>query len=297
MKKEVKIALVAICGLVILYFGMSYLKGMNPFSSATRYNIAFDDISGLATSSPIYADGYKVGIVKNIRFNYEHPGDIIVEADLDNDLSVPVGSRAEIESDMLGNVKVNLHLVHGSDEYVQPGGTIQGEMKGGALGSLGDMVPSIEDMIPKIDSILHSLNALLADPAIGNSLRNVEAITGDLAVTASRLNALLAEVNGQVPDMMRQANGILRDAGTLASNLGQVDVGATVASVNATLASVERFTAQLDNPEGSIGLLLHDRSLYENLSGTMESADSLLIDLRAHPKRYVHFSLFGRKDK
>ena len=126
MKKEIKIALVAILGLVILFFGMNYLKGLNIFSTDTKYYMSFSDISGLTSSSPIYADGYKVGVVKHIDYDYEHPGDIKIEAGIDPSLRIPKGSTAEIVSDLLGNVQVNLMLGDHTADRLEEGGIIEG---------------------------------------------------------------------------------------------------------------------------------------------------------------------------
>lgn len=294
--KEIKIALVAICGLVILFFGMNYLKGLNLFSSANKYYISFKNINGLASSSPIYADGYKVGVVKSIKYDYNKSGEIIVEADIDQELRIPKGSSAEIVSDMLGNVKVNLLLATNPRERVMPGETIQGGINDGALGKMKDMVPVVMGMLPKLDSIVTSLNILLADPSIAQSLHNVNTITGNLTVTTTRLNTLLAGLNRSVPGVISRADSTLDNANLLAKKLNSIDVAGTMARVDATLANVEEFTSQLNSNQGTLGLLMRDPSLYNNLNSTMQSADSLLIDLKAHPKRYVHFSLFGRKD-
>lgn len=295
--KEIKIALVVIAGLVILFFGMNYLKGLNLFSSANKYMISFKDISGLGSSSPIYADGYKVGVVKNITYNYHNLGQIMVEAEIDEKLRIPKGSSAEIESDMLGNVKVNLLLATNPRERVMPGETIQGGINAGALGKMKDMVPMLVGMLPKLDSIVTSLNILLADPAIVQSLHNVQTITGDLTVTTRQLNGLLAGLNRQVPGMVGRADSLLDNTNRLVGNLNKIDVAGTMAKVDATLANMEEFTSQLNEGQGSLGLLMRDPALYNNLNSTVRSADSLLIDLKAHPKRYVHFSLFGKKDK
>lgn len=294
--KEIKIALVAVCGLVILFFGMNFLKGLNLFSSANKYYISFKNISGLSSSSPIYADGYKVGVVKNIKYDYNKSGEIMVEADIDQELRIPKGSSAEIVSDMLGNVKVNLLLATNPRERVMPGETIMGGINDGALGKMKDMVPVVMGMLPKLDSIVTTLNILLADPAIAQSLHNVNTITGNLTVTTTRINTLLAGLNRSVPGVVSRADNTLYNANLLAKKLNNIDVEGTMAKVDATLANVEELTAKLNSNEGTIGLLMRDPSLYNNLNSTMRSADSLLIDLKAHPKRYVHFSLFGRKD-
>lgn len=296
LTKEIKIALVAVCGLVILFFGMNFLKGLNLFSSANKYYISFKNISGLSSSSPIYADGYKVGVVKNIKYDYNKSGEIMVEADIDQELRIPKGSSAEIVSDMLGNVKVNLLLATNPRERVMPGETIMGGINDGALGKMKDMVPVVMGMLPKLDSIVTTLNILLADPAIAQSLHNVNTITGNLTVTTTRINTLLAGLNRSVPGVVSHADSTLYNANLLAKKLNNIDVEGTMAKVDATLANVEELTAKLNSNEGTIGLLMRDPSLYNNLNSTMRSADSLLIDLKAHPKRYVHFSLFGRKD-
>lgn len=295
--KEVKIALVAICGLVILFFGMNFLKGLNLFSTSNTYFISFKNISGLSASSPIYADGYQVGVVRGIQYSYDNSGSISVQAEVDNRLRIPKGSSAEIVSDMLGNVKINLLLANNPRERVNPGETIQGGINDGALGKVKDIIPAVTQLLPKLDSILTSVNALLSNPAIVHSMQNVETVTGDLTVTTRRLNGLLATLEGRVPGMMTRTDSILDNANTLTKNLSSVDVAATVARVDETLANMEKFTEQLNNNQGTLGLLMRDPSLYNNLTSTMRSADSLLIDLKAHPKRYVHFSLFGRKDK
>ena len=294
---KVKIAIVAIVGLVVLFLGMNFLKGLELFSSDNRYYISFRDISGLSSSCPIYADGYKVGVVRGIVYDYSQSKDIIVEADINKDMRIPKGSSAEIVSDLMGNVKVNLLLASNPRERVNPGETIVGGINDGAMGQMKDLIPVVQDMLPKLDSILASVNLLLQDPAIANSLHNVETVTGNLTVSTRRLNTLLGTLNRRMPGLLAKADGVMDNAQVVTSNLSKVDVEGTMSKVNATLDNVQAFTDQLNNNTGSLGLLMRDPNLYYNLNATVKSADSLLIDLKSHPKRYVHFSVFGRKDK
>lgn len=315
MKNEIKIALVAIAGIVILFFGMQFLKGLDLFSTSTAYKMKFSNISGLSSSCPIYANGFKVGTVKSIDYNYQNPSDITVDVDIDPNMRIPKGTSAEIVSDLMGNVQVNLILADGKLGIIDKGGLIDGRINNGALGEMKDMVPAIQQMLPKLDSILASVNVLLADPALAASLHNVQTITTDLTTSTKELNALLAQVNKELPRLTGNANSLLtstnstmdgahelvKGANNLVTNLnGQisgVDLAETMSKVDKTLDNMQQLSSKLNSNEGSLGLLMNDPSLYNNLNHTMQSADSLLINLKAHPKRYVHFSLFGRKDK
>lgn len=297
LTKEIKIALIAIVGILVMYFGINFLKGMNLFSTNNAYYMTFDDIQGLGASTPIYADGYKVGTVDGLEYDYKENGPIKVKVDINKDLRIPQGSKAEIVKDLMGNLQVNLLLANNPRERVEPGGVIPGAVNGGMMDKAANLVPVVEKMLPKLDSILSSVNALLADPALAASLHNVETITSNLTVSTRELNTLMAGLNKQVPGMIGKANGVLDNTNRLTANLASLDVQGTLNKVNQTLESAHQFTEKLNSNQGSLGLLMNDTKLYDNLTSTMGHADSLVIDLKAHPKRYVHFSVFGRKDK
>lgn len=295
--KEVKIALVTIIGIVVLFYGLQFLKGLKIFSSDANYYVAFKDVSGLSASSPIYANGYKVGVVKDIVYDYSPQGKIVAIMSLDKQLRLPVGSHAEIASDLLGNIKINLILGEDPIHMVASGDTIPGYAELGMMSKVGEMLPAIQAIVPKLDSIMSSLNTLLADPALRNTLHNVEGMTGNLNATSLELKTLSASLNREVPTMMQKTNGVLDNTQKLTHQLAAIDVASMTAKVNQTLANVEDMTKKLNSTEGTLGLLMRDKTLYNNLCHTAASADSLLTDLKAHPKRYVHFSVFGKKDK
>ena len=287
----------AIAGLLVLYFGLHFLKGMTLFSGDNKYYVKFKDVSGLSVASPIFANGYRVGVVEEIMFDYQNTGEIVAAIDVDTELSVPKGSRAEIATDLMGNVKVLLVLGNAADGMVAPGDTITGSQQVGAMGKAADMIPAVQQMLPKLDSILASVNTLLADPAIANSLHNVDQITADLTRTSHDLSLLTAQLNRQMPQMLQNADGVLANTNQITKDISNMDFAATMTSVNTTLKNVEQMTAALNSREGTLGLLMRDPSLYYNLNSTMMHADSLMLDLKQHPKRYVHFSVFGKKDK
>lgn len=294
LTKEVKIGLAGIVAIALLVYGINFLKGINLFKSGTAYYVKFENIAGLVTSSPVYANGFGVGIVRDIHYDYTHSGKIVVEIDLDDDMRLPVGTTAELETEMLGTVKMNLVLPVGVSELYAEGDTISGEVNAGIMGTAANLVPKIESMIPKLDSILGSINNLLADQALTNTLHNTEQITADLRMTTRELNSLL---QNDLPSITGNLNTVTANFATISTNLKDIDYAATIAKVNATLDGVKQFTDRLQNPNGTIGMLLNDNTLYYNLTRTTGNAASLLEDLQAHPKRYVHFSLWGSKGK
>ena len=310
---QVKIALVAILAVVVLFFGMQFLKGLSFFSTDTHYRMMFSDITGLSNSTPVYASGFKVGTVKSIEYDYARPGEPIdVGVDIDKSMKIPEGTKAEIISDLMGNVKVV--LVFGkSSRMLKENGVIDGRINDGTLGDMKSMVPSIQKMLPKLDSILASMNILLADPAIKSSIHNVDRITANLTTSTQELNRLLAQADRSLPVLTAKAGRVMDNSGiteargairrangmmtTLNDKVSGIDVQGTMTKVNATLEHMNTLTEKLNSNEGTMGLLMNDPTLYNNLNSTMRSADSLLTNLKAHPKRYVHFSLFGKKDK
>lgn len=295
--KEVKIAITGIVSIVVLFFGLQFLKGLSLFSNDAAYYVKFSDVSGLSSSSPVYANGYKVGVVKTIEYDYNPAGDIVAVLGLDKQMNLPRGSRAELASDLLGNIKINLILGDNPTDLLHAGDTIQGGLEGGVMSKVGEMMPALERLLPKLDSIMSSLNQLLADPALRNTLHNVEGMTGNLNATSRDLQSLSAQLNHDVPSMLKKADGIMDNTQQLTQHIASINIEEMTAKVNQTLANVEQMTQKLNSNEGTLGLLMRDASLYRNLTSTAANADSLLIDLKAHPKRYVHFSVFGKKDK
>ena len=305
MKKEVKIALTAVVALVLLFIGLNFLKGVNIFKPMNAYYVKFKDIAGLAVSNPVYANGYPVGIVRSIDYDYNRGENVTVCIELNDEMRVPRQTRAELEAELMGGVKMSLILGPNPADNIVPGDTIVGGMHVGALNKLESMVPALEQMLPKLDSILANVNRLTADPALQNTLHNAEAITTDLRESSAQLNKMM---HSDIPQTMAQLNRTSANAERLTANLASLDVQHTLNSVNATLESAHNLSNQLgsmatnlntklNSTDNTLGLFLNDRGVYDNLNATMGSADSLLKDLKAHPKRYVHFSVFGKKDK
>ncbi len=294
MKKEVKIGIIGIAALAMLFFGINYLKGVRMFHASSYYYVEYTDINGLATSSPVFASGYKVGLVREIQYNHANPGHVVVEVELDKGMQIPKGSTGELVTEMLGTVKMNLKLNLQSKEYCQPGDTLPGIVNNGLMGVAEGIMPKVEQLMPKMDSILNSLNQLLANPALRGTLENTERLTANLDVTTRQLNKLM---QNDLPQITGRMITIADNFSTISESLKGIDYAETFQKIDSTLQNVQLLTSKLNSKDNTVGLLFNDPTLYNNLSATTANAASLLEDLQAHPKRYVHFSLFGRKDK
>ena len=294
MTKEVKIGIAGIIALCVLVYGINYLKGIHMFKPACYFYVKFQNVNGLTKSSPVFADGYRVGIVRELYYNYNDPGNVVAEIDVDTDLRIPKGSSAELAAEMLGGVRMNLLLANNPRERYEIGDTIPGHLNNGMMEKVANMMPQIEQMMPKLDSILTSLNIILANPAIPASLKNIEELTASMNATGKQLQTLMSN---DIPQLTGKLNTLGDNFIVMSDNLKQIDYAAAMQKVDSTLANVRALTDKLNSKDNTVGLLLNDPQLYQNLNATTANAASLLEDLKAHPKRYVHFSLFGKKDK
>lgn len=296
--KEIRIALTVIIGIVVLFVGMNFLKGIIVFSNDNSYKVVMRDINGLSASSPVYANGFQVGVVRNILYDYEGVnGGIIVTIDVDNKMRIPVGTTAEVSSDLMGNLKLNLILSDNMRESIEPGGVIIGSLGKGMMDEVAQMMPQLKALLPKLDSILTNVNIIMSDPALKSIIDNVNGATDNLNKSSAQLNKMMTQFESTMPGMLQKVDAVLGNTEQITSDIAKADVAATMKNISATLQNCRELTDKLNSNEGSLGKFINDPSLYDNLNATMRDADSLMIDLKSHPKRYVHFSIFGRKDK
>ena len=293
--KEAKIGLVSIVSLALLYLGINYLKGVNLFKPVNHYYVAFSNVKGVTVSSPVFVEGFKVGLVREISYDYDTTGKISVLVSLEDKMRINKGSYITVVNSFLGGAELHIHLNTFVDDYFHSGDTIEGRMETDMMTSVQEnLLPGIEQMMPKLDSILGGLQTLVNHPALTQSLAHVEQTTASLEHSSRRLDQLLAK---DVPVIVENLKGITTNFESVSGQLKELDMAGTMRTVNATLANLKLTTDKLNSADNSLGLLLNDRQLYDNLNGTMENASLFLLDLREHPKRYVHFSLFGSKQK
>lgn len=304
-KKNVLIGLTVVVSICILYWGIEYLKGINLLKPANFYYAKFEKVNGLTVASPVTVNGFKVGQVREITYDYD-TNQISVELSFEKGLKIPDGSTITFSNELLGAAALQLNL-GASKTYMEVGSVIPTQMQGGLMDKVGnDMMPALVSILPKVDSIVGSVNQILANPAIAASVTRCDAITRELAASSVQLTELMASLNKAIPGMVHNANGVIANANaltgdlrtttgnlnTITGNLKELPLDTTLNRINATLANVQRLTAKLNNENSSLGMLLNDKKLYQNATSTVASLDSLLQDVKKHPKKYVTIKVF-----
>lgn len=313
MKKNIIIGAVVVVALGLLYWGIEFLKGVNLFEPKNYYIARFEKVDGLTVSSPITVNGYQVGLVKELNFDYK-TNEIEVKMSLDDELKIPIGSSVSLNSQLLGSPSLVINLAQGK-AYHKVGDMIPSTMKAGLMEKVGnDIMPQVNEIMPKVNDILANVNTLTSNPALHNSVSNFDEITAkinasakDLTVLMNNLSSLSQNLNGSVPGVISgiatKVDGTVSNIQTLTSNLNNkvndlptAQLQTTINDLNATLANLKVLTAELNNKlndrNSSLGLLLNDRQLYDKANGAVMSLDSLLIDLKANPKKYITIKVF-----
>ncbi len=296
--KNVKIALTVLVGLVLLYWGVNYLKGINLLTPANYFYTEVESANGLLESTPVTHNGFQVGQVREINYDYQK-NKITVMLSMDKEMKVPEGSTISMVSGLLGGTSLVLNLGHGATA-----------MKSGSYIPLTDVpslvdnvkdnvVPMMTDMLPKVDSIMNNVNDLTGNPALLAALTRLDAITRQLQVTSQQLNALMSGLNRSVPGVMNNVNGITSNLSGASSNitdlsasLKELPLDETMNKLNTTLSNLQALSEQLNDKNSSLGKIMNDRELYDNANHAIASLDSLLIDIKANPKRYINVKVF-----
>lgn len=296
ISKEIKIALVAILSAALIYVGIIFLKGLKLFNDEVSYFVEIADVQGMPTASDVRANGMKVGTVKAISFNAARQN-MLVEITINPNFHLPKGTSVYMTKEMLGSATMNLKLGTDPNEIMQPGDTLQGAPMTDLMSAAGNMVPQVQALLPKVDSILTALNTLSNDPALATSVHNMAYISEELKVTTTQINGLLKGV----PQLMDKTNNICTNMETTTANLNKIDLVGMANKADATLGNLQdmtfRISTAMNDKSTSLGMLMNDNSIALHLDSTMINSSRLLEDFRLHPKRYVHFSLFGKKDK
>lgn len=292
--REIKVAILAVvCG-CILFFGFHFLKGVNIFSSSIQYVGQYDNVGGLTEQAPVLIKGYKVGLVDKIVYDFSSEKAFTVYISIDKNIRLTEGTEMVLtDNGLLGGKAICLTLSDRQDGAVYAkGDTLPTRIELGLVESLQEgLLKKLDQAVADVDSLVNEVNGQLAGNHIQNTLAQVDQITSDLTTSARDIKHV---THDQLPPLMGKVDGMVDNIDAVAENLKEADLKATVARVDRVVDSLNTI---INSKEGTLGLLLNDKNLYQHIDSTVVSVDSLVTDLKANPKRYVHFSLFGRKEK
>lgn len=307
LSREVKTGFIAVVVLALTIWGFNFLKGKNIMSPTDVFYVEYEQIEGLIESGAVYYKGFKVGSINDIFFDTQKPDNFIVKIVLEKDLKIPINTRVMAkESNPIAGAK-DLHLLfYDTTAYHKPGDTLLPTYDAGLLGFLAPLQSQLDETITSLNTTLAGINTILSEDTqadISKSLNNIKNLTGSLAYQMSN-NGPLGQTLSNVESISTTIDGKKEELGkaienfaSISASLDSANLQKTFATLDSTLIQTESLMTKINEGEGTMGLMLNDSALYNNLAASTASLDSLLTDLKDHPKRYVHFSLFGKKDK
>ena len=312
--RELKVGLLAAVCLFLLFFGFNFLKGVNIFSSTYSFHGCFTHANGLEEQAAVYIRGYKVGQVDRIHYDFTQDSAFLIDISIHRDIDLPEGTEMVLIQDgMLGGGAIELRLPVGTGApALASGATLPTAIEPGLMDRVqNELLAKVGTAVDNVDSLVGVVNGQLADNHLYNTLANVDAVSRDLtSVSADAKRVMKQDVPTVIRGAKRSIDGLqasIHDVNRFTRQLDSVDLPATVArvesavdTVTAAVGQVGGLVADIRSENGTLGSLIYSRTLYNDLDSTVVSADSLLRDLKANPKRYVHFSLFdcsGSKKK
>lgn len=317
ISNETKVGALTAIAITMLVLGFNFLKGKTLFKTGNYLHAKYTDSKGIMVSNPVFVNGFQVGSVDDIENLDESLSSIVVTIKLKSNYNIPVNSVASIKENPLGPASITITMGN-AKQYLNVGDTLATASQDGLMGSLMNKLGPVGDQIKltvqSLDSVLKNINTIF-DPNTKNNLQqtiaNINKTTASLVVSSASLQAMLNQQTGAVTQSMNNVASftknlsdnnekVTRMIGNVektTDNLAKADIAGSVENLKATIAGLNAVVAKLNSQDGSLGKLMNDKTLYNNLTNTVRSANILLDDLRVHPKRYVNVSVFGRKDR
>jgi len=304
LSREVKTGILAIGAILLFIFGYSYLKGSNLLEKHRVFYVQYDNVEGLSKSAPVTINGLKVGKIQNIGFENQEGG-LIVEFTVENDFDFSKNSLVRIySSGLIGGKSLGIYPEYDPNNFAKSGDTLKGEVEKGMLDAvterLGPLEKKVNGTLSTLDTLLLSFTAIVDE----DTRKNLKEAIASLTDASASFKGITANVDGLLGDNKEKLNKTFANLNVTAENfarlsdsLAQIETGQMVRDLEVVTSKLNTVVTRMENGEGSVGKLLKDDQLYTNLEGASRQLQELLQDLKLNPKRYVHFSLFGKKPK
>ena len=299
--REIKVGVLAAVCLFLLFFGFNFLKGVNIFSPTNSYHAVYTHLHGLEEQAAVYIRGHKVGQVDAIRYDFHRDSAFTVDISINRDITLPQGTVLALIADgLLGGMALELQIPEQSaisnlQSPIPHGSYLPTRFVPGLMESVQtNLLAHIDQALLDVDALVAEIKTQVEGDHLKSTLENVDRISEDLTDVSSDLRRMM---NTQVPTIVKNADTAVANLNTIVADLKNADLKVTFARVDTAVGGLNDIIADVREEKGTLGQLIYNKSLYTHLDATIVSADSLLTDLKAHPKRYVHFSLFGKKNK
>lgn len=311
ISKEVRVGFIVVSGLFLLIYGLNFLKGKNLFSGRTHYHVMYDNVGGLTESNPVFYQGLVVGKVNTIEI-VKSNGKLLVEFALtERDLQIPKNTVASIFSDgLLGTKAINL-VFGDSKELAESGDTLLPDLQSSITEEVTKQVLPIkekaEKLIVTVDSLIQSISLLFSNQSKNNlqhTIENMDKISSDFSgivddqkVRLRNISSNIESISKNLKDNNESLTGVIKNMKSITDSIAAANLVQTIKQTNEAVKQTSEVLAKINSGKGSLGMLLNNDSLYNNLEASSKNLDRLLEDMRLHPSRYVHFSVFGKKEK
>lgn len=302
--REIKTAILVLSSIFLFIWGYSFLKSKDIFQSGKTIYVVYDNVEGLLPKSAVTLNGLTIGNIEDIAF-LNNQGKLLVTLQINSDFPIYKGSIAKIyEPGLIGGKQIAIFPDFKNQVLIKSGDTLQS----GKVAGLTEMVAEklfpleqkIESATVSADSLIRNINKILNQKnreEISKSLASLTETLSHIKTMAKNADDLLAENKGKLDNTIKNIDKTAANFSKLSDTLANANIGKTIKTLENTLATTEKMMKDLESGKGSAGKLLKDDALYNNLSGASKELELLLSDMKMNPKRYVHFSLFGKKPK
>ena len=301
--KEVGIGILVILGTLMSVFSYNYLKGINLFEKTRTFKIVYTKVDGLSPSNPVTLNGYKIGKVQKINFNPNDTKELIVDVVIENDVKFSKTSKAELyETGLIGGKAIAIIPDYDNNVIAKSGDYLIGVVKPGLTDLVNQIMPQIqlqlEAVMKKAEIVLSNVNSLFDEKtkeSLKSSIDEFGSLTNSLSETSANINDFIKDNSPNLTTTIDNLNETSLKIKDISSSMSEVDLNLILTNLDSTISNLNKITHKLNQGEGTIGKLLYDDRLFKNLDDATKNLEELIEDIKLNPKRYVHFSIFGKK--
>ena len=304
--KEIKVGFLAVLGIMMSVFSYNYLKGINLFDKNRKFIVKYEKVDGLSVSNPVTMNGFKIGKVQKINFNSKNTRELLVDIIIDNDVIFPKTSLAELyETGLIGGKAIAIIPDYKNDSTIAiDGDYLKGVIKPGLTELVNQILPQvqlqIEAVMKNAEIVLQNINTLFDDETkkeLKSSIEDFSNLTSSLSETSDEISKLIADNSENLTNSLSDFRSASNNIKSITDSLNSDDIKSITINLNSLVNNLNSITTSLKNSEGTVGKLINDKSIYDNLENATNQLNRLIEDIKLNPSRYINFSVFGKKNK